>query len=145
MAASIAVALAAYGATADANAASDTSRGAKILVGRSSLGRIIVDGKGRTLYLFAKDKGRNSACYGACAAYWPPLLTHGKPVAGTGVKQRLLGTTLRTNGATQVTYAGHPLYRYLGDSRPGDSTGEGLLDFGAEWDVLSPAGSKIDG
>jgi predicted lipoprotein with Yx(FWY)xxD motif len=108
------------------------------------LGRIIVDGKGRTLYLFEKDKRGRSACYGQCATYWPPLITHGKPVARPGVKRSLLGTTRRANGSQQVTYAGHPLYRFALDTKPGQTKGEGLNDFGAGWDVLSPAGKKIE-
>jgi predicted lipoprotein with Yx(FWY)xxD motif len=118
---------------------------AKVGVANSSLGRIIVDSNGRTLYLFEKDKNGRSACSGACAAYWPPLLSHGKPIARSGLKQLLLGTARRTNGAKQVTYAGHPLYRYAGDTNPGDTTGQGLQDFGGGWDALSPAGKKIEG
>jgi len=108
------------------------------------LGRVVVDGNGRTLYLFEKDKNRRSACYGQCATYWPPLLTHGKPVARAGAKQALLGTTRRTDGSLQVTYAGHPLYRYVQDQKPGQTTGEGLQLFGGGWDVLSPAGKKVE-
>lgn len=119
-------------------------RAARVGARSSKLGRIIVDGKGRTLYLFEKDRHRRSACYGACATYWPPLLTHGKPTARAGAKQRLLGTTRRTNGSRQVTYAGHPVYRYIGDTRAGQTNGEGLDDFGAGWDALTPAGKKIE-
>lgn len=111
---------------------------------KSSLGRIVVDARGRTLYLFEKDKHRRSACYGPCAQYWPPLLSHGAPKAGTGVKRSLLGTTRRRNGTRQVTYAGHPLYRYAGDTRAGQTTGAGLQDFGGGWDPISPAGKKIE-
>jgi predicted lipoprotein with Yx(FWY)xxD motif len=120
------------------------AQAAKVGVRSTSLGRILVDSRGRTLYLFEKDKGRRSACYGQCAVYWPPLLSNGKPLAGRGVKRSLLGTTRRTNGTVQVTYAGHPLYRYVGDSKPGETTGEGSLGFGAAWDVLSPAGKQIE-
>jgi predicted lipoprotein with Yx(FWY)xxD motif len=118
--------------------------GTRVGVASSQLGRILVDGKGRTLYLFEKDKNRRSACYGACATYWPPLLTHGKPVARAGVKKSLLGTTRRSNGSTQVTYAGHPLYRFALDRKPGDTSGQGLQEFGGGWDAVSPAGKKID-
>ena len=116
----------------------------RVGVASSRLGRIIVDGKGRTLYLFEKDKRGRSACYGQCATYWPPLITHGKPVARPGVKRSLLGTTRRANGSKQVTCAGHPLYRFALDTKPGQTKGEGLNDFGAGWDVLSPAGKKIE-
>ena len=141
-AALVAIVLIAAGYGTSASGA--TAGATRVGVAKTSLGRIVVDSKGRTLYLFEKDKNRRSACYGPCATYWPPLLSHGKPVARPGIKQRLLGTTRRANGALQVTYAGHPLYRYFGDSRPGDTTGEGLQDFGASWDVLSPAGRKIE-
>jgi predicted lipoprotein with Yx(FWY)xxD motif len=116
----------------------------KIGVAKTSLGRILVDSKGRTLYLFEKDKNHHSACYGQCAAYWPPLLSHGKPLARPGVRRSLLGTTRRANGTTQVTYGGHPLYRYSGDTKPGQTTGEGLHFFGGGWDVVSPAGKKVE-
>ena len=117
---------------------------ARLGVASSPLGRILVDSKGRTLYLFEKDTTRRSACYGLCTTYWPPLLTHGKPQARVGAKQSLLGTTRRRNGAEQVTYAGHPLYRFSGDTASGQTNGEGLTDFGAGWYALSPAGKKID-
>src|SRR5690242_17270805 len=81
----------------------------------AKLGQILVDGNGRTLYLFEADKSSSSTCYGACATYWPPLLTDGAPMAGTGAKASLLGTTKRTDGTTEVTYAGHPLYYVVTD------------------------------
>jgi predicted lipoprotein with Yx(FWY)xxD motif len=132
-----------YGSAAMASARS-ASGATKVGVASSRFGRIVVDGKGRTLYLFEKDKNRRSACYGQCATYWPPLLTHGKPVARPGVKQSLLGTTRRANGSKQVTYGGHPLYRFSLDTKPGQTKGAGLQDFGAGWDLLSPAGKKIE-
>ena len=138
----------AYSAGPSGSAATASARSAtgatKVGVASSQFGRIVVDGKGRTLYLFEKDKRRRSACYGQCATYWPPLLTHGKPVAGPGAKQSLLGTTRRANGSQQVTYAGHPLYRFALDTKPGQTKGEGLQDFGGGWDVVSPAGKKIE-
>ena len=132
-----------YGSAAVASARSATGA-TRVGVASSRFGRIVVDGKGHTLYLFEKDKNRRSACYGQCATYWPPLLSHGKPVARPGLKQSLLGTTRRANGSQQVTYAGHPLYRFALDTKPGQTKGEGLNDFGAGWDVLSPAGKKIE-
>jgi predicted lipoprotein with Yx(FWY)xxD motif len=134
-----------YGSASAASASVRSATGAtKVGVASSRLGRIVVDNKGRTLYLFEKDKNRRSACYGTCATYWPPLLTHGKPVARLGAKQSLLGTTRRANGSKQVTYGGHPLYRFSLDTKPGQTTGEGLNDFGGGWDVVSPAGKKIE-
>jgi predicted lipoprotein with Yx(FWY)xxD motif len=127
------------------SASATVTRGMKVKVRATSLGRIVVDAGGRSLYLFEKDTKDKSACYGQCATYWPPLLTHGKPIAGAGVKARLLGVTSRKDGTRQVTYAGHPLYRYVLDSKPGQTAGEGSKLFGAGWDVLAPSGKKIEG
>jgi predicted lipoprotein with Yx(FWY)xxD motif len=123
--------------------AGGASTGAKVAVRTSSLGRIIVDSKGITLYDFAKDKGTTSACYGACAALWPPLISKGRPIAGQGVHASLLGTTKRKDGKLEVTYGGHPLYYFVSDRKPGQTTGQGLNQFGAPWWVLSPAGKEI--
>jgi predicted lipoprotein with Yx(FWY)xxD motif len=117
--------------------------GASIALTKSDLGKILVDGTGRTLYLFEADKGGKSACSGACATSWPPLLTKGKPVAGGGVAAGKLGTTKRQDGQSQVTYNGHPLYGYAGDTSPGQTAGEGIDDFGAEWYVLARSGEKV--
>jgi predicted lipoprotein with Yx(FWY)xxD motif len=125
-----------------ASAATRTS--ATVTSASSKLGRIIVDGRGRTLYLFEKDKRGGSTCSGACAAYWPPLLTRGRPVAGRGITRSLLGVIRRADGTSQATYAGHPLYRFVQDARPGQTTGEDLHDFGAGWYVVSPAGKKVE-
>jgi predicted lipoprotein with Yx(FWY)xxD motif len=115
----------------------------KLAVGKTGLGRILVDSKGITLYDFPPDKGTTSVCYGACAALWPPLLTHGKPIAGPGVRASLLGTTKRKDGKLEVTYNGHPLYYWVGDHKPGQTTGQGLNQFGGPWWVVSPAGREI--
>jgi len=115
-----------------------------VAIKSSGLGRILVDAKGRTLYLFEKDKGTTSSCYGACASGWPPYTTLAAPQAGSGAAASLLGTTTRTDGTTQVTYKGHPLYYFVGDTKPGEVTGEGVNAFGAKWYVLAPSGNKID-
>ena len=120
------------------------SPGAKIGVASSGLGRIIVDGRGRTLYLFEKDKHGKSACAGQCAAFWPPLIASGKPLATAGAKASLLGTTKRADGRLQVTYNHHPLYRFVKDTKKGQTNGEEVDAFGAEWYALSPAGAKIE-
>jgi predicted lipoprotein with Yx(FWY)xxD motif len=133
-----------YGAAPMASPSNGRAGAARVGVGKSSLGRIVVDGKGRTLYLFEKDKTRRSACYGQCTRYWPPLLTHGNPVAKAGAKQSLLGVTRRADGSRQVTYAGHPLYRFVEDTKRGQTKGEGSRAFGAGWDAVSPAGKKIE-
>jgi predicted lipoprotein with Yx(FWY)xxD motif len=128
-----------------AMAASDSMpQGARISVSRTGLGKVVADSRGRTLYLFEKDSRSHSACSGACAAYWPPLLTHGKPIAVGGAKQSLLGTIKRANGSRQVTYAGHPIYRYILDTKRGETSGEGSTLFGAGWDALTPGGKKIE-
>lgn len=128
--------------SASASASSLRAR-ARVGTGASALGRILVDQRGRTLYLFAKDRNGKSTCYGACAAYWPALTTKGKPTAVTGARKALLGTTRRKDGRLQVTYHGHPLYRFSGDTAAGQTSGEGLTDFGGGWWAVSPAGKKI--
>ncbi len=124
--------------------ASTATGGATVAVQSSKLGRVLVDANGRTLYLFEKDKGTMSACSGPCASGWPPDFTTGAPQVGSGATGSLLGTTKRTDGTTQVTYKGHPLYYFVGDKQPGDVNGEGLNAFGAKWYVLAPSGNKID-
>jgi predicted lipoprotein with Yx(FWY)xxD motif len=124
-------------------AGSSAAKGTTVKTAKSRFGKIIVDGRGRTLYLFEKDRRGHSACSGTCATYWPPLLTSAKPVAGTGVKKSLLGTIRRSNGKKQVTYGGHPLYRYIQDARPGQITGQDSHFFGASWYVVSPSGKQI--
>jgi predicted lipoprotein with Yx(FWY)xxD motif len=108
------------------------------------LGTILVDAKGHSLYLFEADTSTTSTCKGACATAWPPLLTAGAPTAGGSAKSKLLGTSKRSDGAMQVTYHGHPLYRYAGDSKPGDTNGQALNQFGAEWYVVDADGNKVD-
>ena len=115
------------------------------VVSNAKLGPILVDGSGRTLYLFEADKGTTSTCYGSCAAYWPPLLTSGAPQAGAGADAMLLGTTKRTDGTVEVTYKGHPLYYVVTDHNPGDATGQAINNFGAAWYVLGPDGNKVGG
>jgi predicted lipoprotein with Yx(FWY)xxD motif len=115
----------------------------RIAAASSSLGRILVDGRGHTLYLFAKDMAGRSACVGQCAGFWPPLIASAKPIAATGAKASLLGTTKRPDGRLQVTYNHHPLYTFVKDARKGQTTGEELNAFGAEWYALSPAGAKV--
>jgi predicted lipoprotein with Yx(FWY)xxD motif len=106
------------------------------------LGTILVDAEGRTLYDFHKDQGTTSSCYGACAAAWPPLLTDGDPQAQGPADRGMLGTTKRKDGTVQVTYAGHPLYTYVGDKGPGEANGNDIDQFGAEWYALQPNGQE---
>jgi predicted lipoprotein with Yx(FWY)xxD motif len=107
--------------------------GAALTVAASALGDILVDGDGRTLYLFLNDDQGESTCYDACASNWPPLT--GEATAGTGVDGTLLGTTERTDGSIQVTYDARPLYYFAGDTSPGDTAGQGINDV---WFVVSP-------
>ncbi len=143
----LAIGAAACGGGSTAAAPTSTSMGAAATVGTAKdpqLGSILVDGQGRALYLFEKDQGGKSSCYGGCAQLWPLLTTNGSSQAGNGAAASLLGTTSRTDGKTQVTYGGHPLYYYINDTQPGQVSGEGLNQFGAGWDVLSPQGNKIE-
>jgi predicted lipoprotein with Yx(FWY)xxD motif len=117
---------------------------ATVAVAQTSLGRVLVNAGGRTLYLFARDGAGESRCYGACASYWPPLLTSGKPLAKSGARASLLGRTKRRDGRWQVTYKHHPLYRFSLDTGKGQTSGEGLTDFGGEWDAVSSAGAKVE-
>jgi predicted lipoprotein with Yx(FWY)xxD motif len=114
-----------------------------VKVHKSRYGRILVDGQGRTLYLFTRDRGAKSRCYGACARAWPPFLAKSDPQAAGGANAAKLGTTARRGGATQVTYAGHPLYYYVNDRRPGQILCQDVAEFGGTWLVVSPAGRAI--
>ena len=116
---------------------------ASIRVANSSLGRILVDSTGRTLYLFKADSGTTSACSGACAVAWPPLRTGATPAVSGGANAALVGTIPRSDGARQVTYHGHPLYTFVKDHKPGDVNGQGVTAFGAGWFAVSPAGNEI--
>lgn len=111
-----------------------------LALGAGPLGDHLVDGSGRSLYLFDLDDERTSTCVEACAERWPPLL--GDPKADPGVDQALLGNAERPNGAIQVTYAGHPLYYYSGDANPGDTEGQGFNDV---WFLVSPSGEPLTG
>ena len=134
-------------ATAQARALSRTharASGALVTLRKTALGTVLVDARGRTLYLFEKDQNGLSMCNSACVGYWPPLVSHGTPRAGTGVKQSLLTLGRAHNGVRQVVYAGHPLYTFVGDKSAGQATGEGLNNFGAEWYVVAASGQKVE-
>lgn len=111
------------------------------------LGPVLVDGQGITVYLFATDRqGEPSRCYDICAVQWPPLTLPagvGTPVAGPGIKAALLGTAPRSDGTTQITYNGWPLYLWPPDRTPGTATGQGLTNAGGRWWVVDPAGSAV--
>lgn len=109
----------------------------------SQFGDVLFDGKGRAIYLFTKERGSTSRCYGDCAVAWPPVLTRGAPTAGAGVTGSKLGTTKRKGGKRQVTYAGKPLYYYITDRRPGQITCHDVFEFGGTWYVVKPDGSAV--
>jgi predicted lipoprotein with Yx(FWY)xxD motif len=135
------------GGSSTSGGGSSTSGGqasqATVSTASTTLGSILVDGKGRTLYLFQKDQPNQSACSGACVSAWPVDPSSGTPKAGSGVKASLLSTIKRTDGSTQVTYNKHPLYYYSGDSQAGQQNGQGLNAFGALWYVVAPAGAAV--
>lgn len=116
-----------------------TSSAKTVNVHSGKLGKFLVGGGGKTLYLFLKDKTSASTCSGDCAKAWPPMKVKGKPVAGSGVQKSLLGT----NGTKQVTYKGHPLYYFQGDAKAGQTNGQGLNQFGAKWYVVGTDGKEI--
>ena len=120
------------------------AKGPLVSTATTSLGRILVDAHGHTLYLFEKDKNGKSACNGTCAKVWAPYLSSGKASVGSGLSASKVGTTKRSDGTTQVTYNGHPLYHYDDDKKPGQTEGQGSKAFGAEWYVLNAKGNKID-
>jgi predicted lipoprotein with Yx(FWY)xxD motif len=115
-----------------------------LAVAKSNLGKILVGANGRTLYLFEKDKGPTSTCNGGCARVWTPFTATGKPKAGAGVDAAKLATSKRADGKQQVVYAAHPLYYYVSDTKPGDTKGQNLDQFGAEWYVVSPSGQRVE-
>lgn len=131
-------------ALAHSSPAHASAKRAKLQLRSGKLGRFIVDAKGMTLYLFEKDKHGTSACNGTCAQVWAPYLTSGKAGVASGLSSSKVGTTKRSDGTTQVTYNGHPLYHYDDDKKPGQTHGEGSKEFGAEWYVLNAKGNKID-
>ena len=139
-----ALSLAAAGLNSASASSHAASAGTRVAVASSGLGRILVDGRGRTLYLFEKDKHGKSTCTGQCAGFWPPLIASGKPLAAAGAKASLLGTIKRPDGRLQVTYNHHPLYTFVKDKRKGQTNGEAVNAFGAEWYALSPAGAKVE-
>jgi len=124
-------------------ARSATGTNATVALRKTKLGMILVNSRGHTLYLFAKDRNGKSACSGSCAKFWPPSLRSGRPTAGSGVKASMLGTTKRSNGSLQLTYNKHPLYTFTLDKQAGQTKGEGALAFGARWYAVSARGTAV--
>jgi predicted lipoprotein with Yx(FWY)xxD motif len=130
--------------TSTSSPAQATPRAASVVTTKKgSLGTFLVDAQGRTLYLWDADKSSRSTCSGACAQAWPPLTATGTPKATGGAMASLLGTSTRADGSREVTYAGHPLYYFAGDSAPGQTSGQGTNGFGAPWWVVSPGGKAL--
>jgi predicted lipoprotein with Yx(FWY)xxD motif len=124
-------------------AAAETGEAATIsLASGGDLGMILVEGKGMTVYDFHKDKGGTSSCYGACAQAWPPVMSTGAPQPGNGASASMLGTVKRKDGTMQVTYAGHPLYTFIEDKKPGEANGNDVTAFGGQWYALKGNGEE---
>jgi predicted lipoprotein with Yx(FWY)xxD motif len=140
-----------YGGEESSNASAESPPGAEsgvavlTVASAKKVGPVLVDSKGFTVYDFHKDKGTVSACYGACAQGWPPVLTEGNPTAGEGAMSSKLGTTQRKDGTTQVTYAGHPLYTFVEDKKPGEANGNDVSAFGGQWYALKASGEEAGG
>jgi predicted lipoprotein with Yx(FWY)xxD motif len=125
-------------------AASGSGSSGDVAVADSGLGQILVDSNGMTIYLFDKDTSADaSTCSGDCAQAWPPVTVKGTPKAGTGVDASKLTTLKRDDGTAQIAYNGHPLYLYAGDSAPGDTNGNDVDQFGAQWYAMTPAGESV--
>lgn len=129
--------------SAGSSAAASTTGGAAVKTATGSQGTYIAGAGGRALYLWEADRGSKSQCTGGCAQAWPPLLTKGNPVASGAVKGSGLGTTTRSDGSRQVTYHGHPLYYFAGDTAAGMTNGQGSDAFGAKWWLVTPSGTAI--
>ena len=139
---SVVLALSTAAASSGALASPQASR-STLTVGASSYGRILFDGRGFALYGFTRDPRGKSVCAGACAKAWPPYVVKTRPRAAAGVSARLLGTTRRANGAVQVTYAGRPLYYYVGDRKAGQVLCQNVSEFGGIWRVIRPTGGLV--
>jgi predicted lipoprotein with Yx(FWY)xxD motif len=132
-------------ASSESAAGAESGAGVVSLGNAQKLGMVLVDSNGMTLYDFHKDKGTTSSCYGACAEAWPPMLSEGEPTVGNGAMASKLGTTERKDGTTQVTYAGHPLYTFVEDKKPGEANGNDVSAFGAQWYALKGSGEEAGG
>jgi predicted lipoprotein with Yx(FWY)xxD motif len=139
--AAVMIAIAALGSAA----ATAAGGAARLQLHKTSKGTILVNSRGFTIYAFAKDSRNHDACAAIrnCLHAWPPVTTTGEPIAGTGVKSGLIGTIKLKSGARQVTYAGHPLYTYIADTRPAETTFINILQFGARWPALDASGHEV--
>jgi predicted lipoprotein with Yx(FWY)xxD motif len=136
---------AASSSSSTTSASSSATSASAVTVGttKGSAGTYLTGAGGRALYLWVPDKNGKSVCSGACASAWPPLIATGAPKASSGVDASKLGTTTRSDGTKQVTYAGHPLYYFIADKSAGQTTGQGNNSFGAPWWLVAPSGQAI--
>jgi predicted lipoprotein with Yx(FWY)xxD motif len=132
-------------AAAQGSPEAHASRGAKLEIQRTSLGRILATGRGLTVYMFTHDQVNHDTCVAisGCPGIWPMVTSNGRPSLAPGVKRSLVGAIALPGGARQVTYAGHPLYTYIGESGPGDTSYVGQSQFGGRWFALSPSGHVV--
>jgi predicted lipoprotein with Yx(FWY)xxD motif len=131
------------GSGGSTSTASTAGGAASVGTAKTSLGTVVVDGSGHTLYLFAKDTGPKSTCSGSCAAAWPPFTAAAKPATSGGVPASGLTLVKRSDGKRQVVMDGHPLYFFKGDTSAGQLNGQAVDAFGAKWYVVSPAGKTV--
>ncbi|HEX4011809.1 MAG TPA: hypothetical protein VHX62_17440 [Solirubrobacteraceae bacterium] len=131
--------------TSTASASPASAKGIAIGMTKGSAGVYLTGASGKALYLWDADSNGMSSCSGACAQAWPPLLTKGTPIAAHGVTAGDLGTITRSDGTKQVTYKGHPLYYFVGDTAAGSTKGQGSDAFGAKWWLVAPSGAAITG
>ena len=125
-------------------AAGGSSSGSSVITTATASGdMILTDGSGRAVYMWDKDSSGKSACSGACAGTWPPVTASGTVTTSGSAQSSDLGTITRSDGTKQVTYDGHPLYYYVGDSGPGKSSGQGSDQFGGKWWLVAPTGSDV--
>jgi predicted lipoprotein with Yx(FWY)xxD motif len=128
---------------AAAGGSASASGSTVITTGSSSAGTVLTNGSGRAVYLWVMDTGDMSQCSGACAGAWPPVTTTGTVTAAGSAKPSDLGTITRSDGTKQVTYDGHPLYYFSGDSGAGTASGQGSDSFGAKWWLVAPSGGDV--
>jgi predicted lipoprotein with Yx(FWY)xxD motif len=126
-----------------ATGSASPSGSAVITTASSAAGTFLAAGSGRAVYLWTKDSGGMSACTAACEGMWPPVVASGAVTASGSVKASELGTITRSDGTKQVTYDGHPLYYFAGDSGPGMANGQGSDGFGAKWWLVAPTGTDV--
>lgn len=132
-------------AVAQASTSAHSARGAQLRIRHTALGNILVNGQGLTVFAFTRDSRNHDNCVniGGCTGIWPLVTTSGTPRLGAGVRRSLVRTITLASGAHQLTYAGHPLYTYIGASGPGDTSYVGLSQFGGTWFALSASGRIV--